>query len=198
MVGTSVLANATTNENVACTFSVNGSAALNQSTTTNLTEHIVNVSGFSYNTTYLLNVSCTDDASNTNATTKSFSAWNNGLIFMTATANQTMLIAGKSVNITLDILSRYNVTGLNLSMIKPDATEQEFNISHFSPALNSSNRYGIRNGFGTVIDTSQAGSYNLRMNNITNGADTATPTMPVTVSGIFETFSQINQTLSIN
>ena len=198
VVGSSVGMNHTTDENANCIFAINGSATVSPASTSNTTIHWTNVSGMSYNTTYQLDINCTDSVANLNTSSASFSAWDNGLIFVDAYANQTLVVLNNPVNLTMDILSRNPVTTLTVGITLPNTSVEYFTVGEFSPQINSTVRLTYKNGTATNLPTNLVGNYTLTLIDIVAGGDQPSPNMPYVVGRIYETFAQVNQSLSLN
>ncbi|MBW2997357.1 hypothetical protein KY349_03395, partial [Candidatus Woesearchaeota archaeon] len=194
VVGTSTPANITTSESATCTFGINGSASLSQSSTSG-TSHIITISSLAYNNTYNLSVSCEDSVGNTNETSKLFQARETGLAFSNAWANKTVLIVNESVNITFQIPTRSDLVAFNWT-ITNGTTTWERGMSHVSPDITSTNDLTYLNGLAS-ISTLAPGEYNLTITNLTSSLDADVADPDIEVGTIFEVFTQFSQTINV-
>jgi hypothetical protein len=197
MVGASFVTDINTTEPASCVFAVNGSVSIVPSSTTLLTLHAVTVSGYAYNTTYNLSMTCTDDVGNSVSTYRLFEPRASAFEFIRAYASSQWIYQGQSVNITLELAANNTWSSIaDIIYINSSASGDSLDIGDFSPEINASRKITYLNN--AAITTTAIGKYNLTIVSLyTNDGISISP-MPVIVENIFEVFEAVNQTLNVN
>jgi len=190
-VGSSVTTDITTDELASCIFIINGTVM--PYSTSNAVSHAVVVSG-AFNTTYRLNISCSDGMGNSNYSAMFIEFRQTALEFVSAYVAPKWAYQGQPVNITLEIASNQTLVEGNLTLIRPDGSfEYLFTQTNFTPQINDSNKL---TSLMNTVNTSLIGKYNLTVDMLNNSALQVTPS--ILIPNLFEVFAQTSQTLNIN
>jgi beta propeller repeat protein len=190
------IVNVTTLEDCSCTFTMTAptlGASIASSGTTDTTIHEATLTDLTANLSYSVNVSCWDTSvQNYNSTAIDFTAKSSSLEMISVSATPDVLIAGRPVNLTLEIFSVTPWEFLNLTINYSGSPIQYLNTSDFTNEINDS----VSLTFNlTAIDTSTLGVHDVfikKINN-TNGDEFN----DLNYLAVFTTYGAINQTLNI-
>ncbi|MBI5881338.1 hypothetical protein HZB90_04365, partial [archaeon] len=193
MVGSSFVTDINTTEPASCTFALNGSA---QSSTYLTTLHNITVSGYAYNTTYNLSMTCTDNVGNSVSAYRLFEPRAACLEYIGLSVTPEILYQNAAANVTLMMATNGTVaSGSTWTLHFPDGTNTGLVLfgSTFSPAIDASNKAA----YNITTQTSQAGQYNITLNSFTSsGCGVAVG--PISIVEAFHVYEAVNQTLNVN
>ncbi|MFH1063581.1 MAG: Ig-like domain-containing protein [Candidatus Woesearchaeota archaeon] len=177
-----------------CTFYLNGNYAAFSDT---VSSHVESITGYIYNTTYNLSISCVDLTQNIGTNWTLVEPRETALEFIRAYVSPSLAYAGQSVNLTIEVAANNTIApgNFDVNLVSSSGT-QSFILNDFTFVSGGIYQVIALDG-DTPADTLSLGKYNITIVDMETEDGISMTSLPILVVDVLEVFPAVNQTLNL-